>query len=71
MDHRNVIDNNLEDLVKSIEVRNTTLWERLVQLGLFKSDNVEYIKVSTIHFKPLRGKIIMISYQISQITMNI
>ena len=32
MDHRNIIDSNREDLVKSIDVSNTTLWEKLIQL---------------------------------------
>ena len=43
-----IIDNNKEGLVQSIDVKNTTLWEKLIQLGLFTSSVVEYIKVSRI-----------------------
>ena len=47
MDPRRIIDANLEGLVQSIDVKNTTLWERLIELGIFSSSYVEYIKVST------------------------
>ena len=49
MSHKEIIDNNLEDLVESIEVKNNTLWDRLTQLGLFKFSDVEYIKVRFYH----------------------
>ena len=45
MSHKKIIGNNLEDLVESIEVKITTLWDKLIQLGLFKFSDVEYIKV--------------------------
>ena len=48
MEPREVIDHNKEGLVESIDVKNTTLWEKLIQLGLFTSSVVEYIKVSRI-----------------------
>ena len=82
MDHRNIIDRNREDLVKSIDVSNTTLWEKLIQLELFESDNVKYIKVSRI-LKSLLNLYIscacsfnfkfffdIISYQINLIKVN-
>ena len=50
MNHRNIIENNLEGLVENIDVKNTTLWERLVELGLFDSCDVEYIRVRTLKF---------------------
>ena len=48
MNHREVIDKSIAALVESIDVKNTTLWERLIELGLFTSGDVEYIKVSII-----------------------
>ena len=42
----NIIDENMEDLVESIDVKNTALFERLTELKLFRSSDVEYIKVS-------------------------
>ena len=48
MNPREVIDKNIAALVESIDVKNTTLWERLIELGLFTSGDVEYIKVSII-----------------------
>ena len=48
MKPRKVIDHTKEGLVESIDVKNTTLWEKLIQLGLFTSSVVEYIKVSRI-----------------------
>ena len=46
MNPTEIIDNNKEELVESIDVKNTTLWEKLIQLGLFTSSVEEYIKVS-------------------------
>ena len=48
MNPREVIDDNIEGLVESIEVKNTTLWEKLIELKLFKASDVDYIKVSFI-----------------------
>ena len=48
MDPRELIDDNIEGLVECIDVKNTTLWEKLIQLGVFTSSVVEYIKVSRI-----------------------
>ena len=48
MNPTEIIDNNKEGLVESIDVKNTTLWEKLIQLGLFTSSVVEYIRVSRI-----------------------
>ena len=48
MNPTEIIDNNKEGLVENIDVKNTTLWEKLIQLGLFTSSVVEYIKVSRI-----------------------
>ena len=50
MDHRNIIANNIQGLVDHIDPKNTTLWENLIMLELFKCSDVEYIKVS-IHLK--------------------
>ena len=50
MNPREIIDNNIEGLVESIDVKYTTLWEKLIQLGVFTSSVVEYIKVSRIIF---------------------
>ena len=46
MDHEKVIETNIEGLVKSIDVKNSTLWERLTELGMFKLSDVEDIRVS-------------------------
>ena len=46
MNPRELIDDNIEGLVECIDVKNTTLWEKLIQLGVFTSSVVEYIKVS-------------------------
>ena len=46
MNPREVIDHNIEDLVQSIDVKNSTLWEGLIVLNLFSSDDVQHIKVS-------------------------
>ena len=48
MNPREVIDKNIAALVESIDVKNTTLWERLIELGLFGFSDVQYIKVSII-----------------------
>ena len=48
MNPTEIIDNNKEGLVENIDDKNTTLWEKLIQLGLFTSSVVEYIKVSRI-----------------------
>ena len=45
MDLREIIEKHMADLVDSIEVKNTALWDRLIQLGLFRLSDVEYIKV--------------------------
>ena len=45
MDPGEIIEKHMADLVDSIEVKHTTLWDRLTQLGLFKLSDVEYIKV--------------------------
>ena len=45
MDPREIIETHMADLVDSIEVHITVLWERLIQSGLLKSSDVEYIKV--------------------------
>ena len=50
MSAEDIIGNNIEDLVETIDVKNTTLWERLIQFGLFTLRDVEYIKV---RFLPL------------------
>ena len=50
MSAEDIIENNIKDLVETIDVKNTTLWERLIQFGLFKLRDVEYIKV---RFLPL------------------
>ena len=46
MNPREIIDKNIAALVESIDVKNTTLWERLIELGLFEFNDVQYIKVS-------------------------
>ena len=48
MNPREVIDKNIAALVESIDVKNTTLWERLIELGLFDFSDVQYIKVSIV-----------------------
>ena len=48
MNPQEVIDKNIAALVESIDVKNTTLWERLIQLELFDFNDVQYIKVSII-----------------------
>ena len=45
LSHEEIINNNIEDLVKGIEVKITTLWDRSIQLGLFTLSDVGYIKV--------------------------
>ena len=37
----------MADLVEKIDVKNTTLFESLVQFGVCKLSDMEYIKVST------------------------
>ena len=46
MDPEKIIEQNMTDLVDRIEVKNNTLWEKLIQLGLFAAFNVQDIKVS-------------------------
>ena len=46
MDPEKIIEKNMTDLVDRIEVKNTTLWDKLIQLGLFTAFNVQDIKVS-------------------------
>ena len=48
MNPQEFIDKNIAALVESIDVKNTTLWERLIQLELFDFNDVQYIKVSII-----------------------
>ena len=50
MSAEDIIGNNIEDLVETIDVKNTTLWEKLIQIGLFESGDMQYIKV---RFLPL------------------
>ena len=45
MDPREIIEKHMADLVEKIDVKNTTLWDKLIQSGLFKSSDVEHIKV--------------------------
>ena len=45
MDPREIIDKCIEDLVRRIDIKKTTLWEKLIQLGLFTLDDGKYIKV--------------------------
>ena len=45
MDPREIIENHMADLLVSIDVKNTRLWDQLIQLGVFKSGDVEHIKV--------------------------
>ena len=45
MNPEEIIEKHMADLVEKIDVKNTTLWERLIQLGMFTSSVVEYIKV--------------------------
>ena len=47
MNPRAIIDGSREGLVESIDVKNTTLWDKLIELGLFTSNKVQYIIVST------------------------
>ena len=48
MNPTEIIDKNIEGLVEGIDVKNTTLWEKLIQLGLFTFSDVQHIKVSEI-----------------------
>ena len=45
MDPREIIEKHMADLLVSIDVKNTRLWDQLIQLGVFKSGDVEHIKV--------------------------
>ena len=47
MNPNKIINKNLASLLQCINVKITILWERLIELGLFTSSDVEYIKVST------------------------
>ena len=47
MNPEDIIDENKQRLVEKIDVNNTTLWERLIELGLFRSGDVEQIVVSS------------------------
>ena len=47
LNYKEIIEQSLADLVNKIDVKNTSLWETLIELGLFTSGDVEYIKVST------------------------
>ena len=46
MNPKEIIAENIEALVDMIDVKNTTLWERLVGLGTLHYSDMEYIKVS-------------------------
>ena len=46
MNPKEIITENIGALVDKIDVKNTTLWERLVELRTFQYLDVEYIKVS-------------------------
>ena len=46
-----IIDRNIAYLVDHIEVANNVLWEELVECGLYKSFDVNYIKVSISLYK--------------------
>ena len=46
----NIIETNMESLVENIDVKNTTLWYRLMELRLLDSGDVEYIKVRKLNF---------------------
>ena len=40
-DPEDIINNNIKYLVEDIDVKNTTLWEKLVELKLYKSSDVD------------------------------
>ena len=46
MNPREIIDSNIAGLVESIDVKNSTLWDRLIELKLFEFSDVDDIKVS-------------------------
>ena len=46
MNPEDIIDKNIAGLVEHIEVKNSALWERLIEIGLFKFNDVKYIQVS-------------------------
>ena len=62
MDPREIIEKHMADLVKNIEVRNTTLWDSLIQLGLFTLNDVEHIKVRIQHFSQNTGLFYHVSF---------
>ena len=41
MDTREIIEKHMTDLVDSIEFRNTTLWDSLIQLELFRNQLIK------------------------------
>ena len=45
MDHLALIDKCMGDLVTRIDLKNTVLWERLVEKKIIEQHDVEYIKV--------------------------
>ena len=47
MNPEEIIDKNKRNLVEKIKVKKTTLWERLIELELFDSGDVEQIVVSS------------------------
>ena len=51
MNPEEIIDKNKQSLVEKIDVKNTLLWERLIELGLFNSGDVEQIVVSINNFR--------------------
>ena len=54
MNPEEIIDKSKQSLVEKIDVKNTLLWERMIELGLFNSGDVEQIIVSTnINFKSI------------------
>ena len=48
MNPREVIVDNVEGPTESIDVKNTTLWEKLIELKLFTSGDAQNIKASRI-----------------------
>ena len=57
MNSKEIIEKHLVDLVEKIDVKNTTLWEMLIQFGLFNLSNVEYIKVRYKDFFSILGSL--------------
>ena len=47
MDFDKILDDNSIHIVNSIDVSNSTLWERLIKLGLFPYHDAQHIIVSS------------------------